>query len=291
MRAAYVALVLGIIGGLALATSVLSGPSRAVPATVAGVLGLDVPGIDMDRRRAAAVAALIAACMTEHGLDWEPWVEPPPSLPDPGLGPIEWAERWGFGVSTIGGRADPATPVDPNLRRSGAASPDVRNAYRRALHGDGATVGCQAASTTEVYGLRERLLTPMRPELLELDRRIAADPAARHLLVAWQSCVGSVATGLARDRRTLAASLIEGFGRRIASLGSSTRSIAALGALQAEERRVAVVLAHCDAAYDAGRAAVAAPHEGAFVAANRPALERVGAAIRAAEAALPTLPP
>jgi hypothetical protein len=291
VRAAYAALVLGIIGGLGLATSVLSGRPHAVPATVAGALALDVPGVDMDRRRAEAVAVLVAACMIEHGLDWEPWVEPPPSVPDADLGPIEWAERWGFGVSTMADRAGSSTPVDPNLRRSDVASPDIRDAYRSALHGDGAAVGCQAAATTEVYGLRERLLTPMRPALLELDRRIATDPAARHLLASWQTCVGSVAMGLSRDRRTLAARLIEAFGRRLASLDTGTRSIAALAALQADERRVAVVLADCDAAYDAGRVAVASPHEAAFVAANRPALERIGAAIRAAEVALPTLPP
>ncbi len=290
MRAAYTALVLGIVCGLGLATSVLSGRPDAVPGTVAGALAADVPGIDMDRRRAEAVAALVAACMTDHGVDWEPWVEPPPSVPDADLPPIHWAARWGFGVSTSAGQTATVTPVDPNLRRQGVAPPDVRDTYRRALHGEGGAVGCQAAATTEVYGLRERLLAPMRPALLELDRRIAADPSARHLLASWQACVGSVAPDLPPDRRTLAAQLIETYGSRTASLGSGTRSIAALAALQADERRVAGVLAQCDAAYDAERAVVAAPHEAAFVAANLPALERIGAAIRAAEAALPTVP-
>jgi hypothetical protein len=291
VKAAYAALVLGIVGGVGLATTVLSGGPHAMPPTVAGTLALDVPGIDMDRRRAEAVALLVSACMNERGLDWEPWVEPPPAVPDADLAPVEWAERWGFGVSTTAGGDAPVAPVDPNLRRSASAPPDVRDGYRRALHGGSGVTGCQGAATTEVYGLRERLLAPLRPALVALESRVAADPAARRLVASWQACVGPVADGVPRHRPTFAARLIERFGRRMVALGSGVRSIPGRAALQADERRVAAIVARCDVAYDARRTAVAASHEAVFVAANRPALERIGAAIRAAEAALPTLPP
>lgn len=67
--------------------------------------------------------------------------------------------------------------------------------------------------------------------------------------------------------------------------------MAGLIALQVEERRVAMVLAGCDAAYEQARAEAAAPIEAAFVSEHRAALAAIGAGIRAAEAALPTLPP
>ena len=77
------------------------------------------------------------------------------------------------------------------------------------------------------------------------------------------------------------------FVQRVTRLGR----VVGLVALQVEERRVATVLARCDADYQRARAAVAAPFEAAFVARHRRMLEAVGAAIRSAEAALPTLSP
>jgi hypothetical protein len=67
--------------------------------------------------------------------------------------------------------------------------------------------------------------------------------------------------------------------------------MAGLFALQTDERRVAAILAGCEAAFARIREPVAAPFEAAFVAHHRDALASVGAAIRDAEAALPTLPP
>src|SRR5262245_54820070 len=73
MRAAYAALVLGIVGGFGLATAVLSGVRP--PPTVPAALGLDDrPGLDS--RRATAVAALTTACMRRLGLDWAAIPEP-----------------------------------------------------------------------------------------------------------------------------------------------------------------------------------------------------------------------
>src|SRR4029453_5545274 len=100
MRAAYAALILGILSGLVLATGVLSGRGHTEASTIAGVLALDRPGEDLDRRRAEAVAALVARCMAGLGLTWTPWVEPTPTVPDAELDPAAWAARWGFGVST-----------------------------------------------------------------------------------------------------------------------------------------------------------------------------------------------
>lgn len=292
VRAAYAALILGLVGGLALATGVLSGRSSPAPTTVAGVLQLDVPGVDIDRRRREAIGVLVARCMTRHGFAWAPWVEPPPSVPDPDLPPIQWAERWGFGISTVIGRPRSVEPGDPNLTVLATLGPDQRDALRRALYGFRGERGCQTAATEEVYGLRERLLAPLRPALDALDAHIATDPEAITIASTWRTCVAPVTGGTASaDRQDLPGRLMASISDRLATLSRTPAALAGLAALQADERRSAVVLARCEEAFAAGRSVVAAPYEAAFTAAQDDPLRRIGAAIRAEEAALPTLPP
>ena len=290
MRAAYVALVLGIAGGVVLATAVLStGVDR--PATVADALGVEPPGPALDRHRAEAIAVLVARCMASRGLRWTPLPEPLPSVPDPDLGPIEWAGRWGFGASTTLGRPDTSPAPDPNLAALAGAPPVERAIYLRALYGDESSPGCQATASASVYGLRDRLLAPLRPDLEVLDARIAADPAAVRAVADWRTCVEPVAAGLIADRRTLPVALVERFAGRVAAVAPGIAGVIGLAALQAHERRVATTVARCEDAFTADRARAAAPHEAAFVDQHRDRLASIGAAIRAAEAALPTLPP
>lgn len=292
MRAAYAALILGLVGGLALATGVLSGRSAPPPTTVAAVLALDVPGSDIDRRRGEAVAVLVARCMTRQGFAWTPWVEPPPSVPDPDLAPIPWAERWGFGISTVTGRRQAVGPGDPNLLALGALGPDERDTFRGVLSGDAEAPGCQAVANDEVYGLRERYLAPLRQALEELDARIAADRQAVTLVATWRTCVAPVTSGMTTvEREGVVAQVTARISDRLAALPQSPAAIAVLAALQADERHAAAILAGCEEAFSAARSVVASPYEAAFTVEHGDALRRVGAEIRAAEAALPTLPP
>ncbi len=290
MRAAHAAVALGVLGGMLLATVVLSGRT-SVPQTVSAALALDPPGPSLDRRRAEAVAALVAACMARHGLRWRPVVESVPSIQDPDLGPIDWARRWGFGVSTMIGRPGPASTDTPDPSVPDGVPSAERAAYVRALHGDGTAPGCQPSATEAVYGIRDRLLAALRPALVALDARIAADPAAARALEAWRSCVRPVVGGLALDRRSLPGALLERYARRSSTIDLGALAVAGLAALQTDERRVATAVAACEVAFAVDRAAAAAPHEAAFVAAHRAELRSTGAAIRAAQAALPTLPP
>lgn len=292
MRAAYAALILGVVGGFILATGVLSGRVGSRPATVASALAIDVPGVDLDRRRAEAVAVLVARCMTRQGFSWVPWVEPPPPLPDPDLPPVVWAERWGFGIATTAGRPLPVSAADPNLARLSRIGPDERDAMSRALYGSGGgAIGCQAGATDEVYGLRRRLMAPLAPALTALEARIATDAAADGVLAAWRACVEPVAGDVEVDRAHLAGVLMARVSERMDALGSTPRAVVNLAGIQAEERHAATLLARCDAEFSADRAEVAAPHEAAFVDQHRGVLDRIGATIRDAEAALPTLPP
>jgi hypothetical protein len=290
VRAAYAALLFGLLGGLGLATVVLSSRSAA-PVTIAAVLGTKVPPPELARRRAEAVAVLTAECMARRGVRWLPVPEAPPSIPDADLGPVDWARRWGFGVSTAIGRAEPAASADSNLAALERATPEQRDAALRALHGDGAEPGCQVTANGAVYGLRDRLLAPLKGPLDALGARIDADPAAARALRAWRSCVAPVAAGLPLDRRSLPGALLERFARSAGALAPNPGWVAGLAALQADERRVATVVARCEEAYTIDRAGVIARHEAEFVGEHLATLDRVGSAIRAAEAALPTLPP
>jgi hypothetical protein len=283
MRAAYAALILGFLSGLVLATGVLSGRGHTEASTVAGVLALHRTGADLDRRHAEAVAALVARCMAGRGLPWTPWVEPPPTVPDAELDPTAWAVRWGLGVSTTVGRPEPEPASDPNLASIAATSPADRERYREALDGRG---GCRTAATDSVYGIRDRALAPLQESLRDLEARIAASPAAVQAKETWRRCVEPVAAGHTLDPRTLQSNLREWFVQRLMALGH----IGGLVALQVDERRVATVLAECDARYEQARVDAAEPFEAAFLGVHRTTLEAIGAAIRSAEAALPTVP-
>ena len=291
VRAAYAALILGLVVGLAVATGVLSRRSAPPQATVAGALGIDVPGDDIDRRRAEAAAVLVSRCMTRHGFAWAPWIEPPPAVPDPDLGPVAWAERWGFGISTLAAHQHAVEPGDPNLTALGALGPDARDEARRALFGDRVAPGCQVIATEEVYGLRARLLAPLRPALDELDARVAGDPAAIALVSTWRSCVAPLTSGMTVDRDRLPERVMAAISDRLAALGETPAAVAGRAAIVAEERHAATVLAGCEETFSTARAVVAAPYEASFTREHGDALRRVGAEIRMAEAALPTMPP
>ncbi len=292
MRAAYAALILGVVSGMWLAGQALTVAGDPAPATVADALGLEPAQVDIDARRAEAVAVLLARCMTGRGLAWTPWVEAAPDVPDADLDPVAWARRWGFGISTAVGRPTDAAARDPNRVAMDALPAAERDRYRSALAGTSTSdAGCQRPANDAVYGLRDRLLAPLQPALKDLDARIAADPGARGAVDAWRRCVLPVAGPAAPDRATLVPGLMGAFVARLEQLGPGAPPMAGLLALQAEERRVAVTVARCDVAFADARAAVAATYERAFIAEHGDDLRRIGAAIRDAEADLPTLPP
>jgi hypothetical protein len=286
VRAAYGGLTLGLVAGLWLATTMLSSAVNR-PTTVEAALGLGAATAEEDARRAAAVAVLTATCMRSLGLTWQPVPEPPPDIPDPDLGPVAWADRWGFGVSSI-----PARPAgsadDPNLDAMATMPEALRSRYRAALRGSAGRPGCQETARESVYGLRDRLLRPLRAELEALEASVAADPGLGRAVAVWRGCVGRVADGLPVDRRSLPSALLQRFAARTASVEAGSPR---LRDIQQDERRVAGVLARCEETYEDTRTLIAARYEAAFVARHEAAISAVGAAIRTAEAALPTLPP
>lgn len=296
VRAGYAALWLAILVSLggALGLASVTGWWATDPSgTVADVLGIDGPDApDLDRRRAGAVVAMTSRCMAARGLPYPAVVEAPPWVPDASLDPEAWAARWGFGVSTSlsGPAASASTPAapDPLAALLTTQGPAERARYVAALHGTEHTPGCLARATDAVYGLRERLLAPLRGPLGTLDTAIDRDPAMRVVRNAWGSCVRRAVEPLDRfpdppERERLAERLIAWFAARAGDTGDAASRVALAGL----ERRTAVDVARCELTFSAGRARVAQPHEAAFVAAHRPELLAIGASIRATEAGYP----
>lgn len=284
MRAGYTAVALAIIGSVLLVTLVLSAPGSSPGlVTVEAALGLDTAGADLDHRRAEAVAVLTTRCMAALGITYDATPEPGPLIPDAGLDPVAWAERWGFGVTTSVGLPGSSGEPDLGLERLAGLDPAERERVRLALDGDGATAGCRGKATEEVMGLRDRILAPIRGDLDALERSIEADPQMSTVLDGWRRCLAT--SGIVETERV-------GFGARlIARFASALETHPGaddLAALQMEERRVATAAARCEMSYIAARTRVAAPHESALVRRLGARLREIGAAIRGAEAALPT---
>jgi hypothetical protein len=232
-----------------------------------------------------AVAALTAACMRRHGLDWAAVPEPVPSIPDANLDPTAWADRWGFGIATMAGVPATSAPPDANLEALERMPAAAQAVVRAALHGTASDPGCVEQATQEVYGLRTRALAPLRPVLEELSASIDADPWVVAAVATWRGCVAHVSRGLAAERRTLAGALVE---RAVARLDDVRAGRADLGSVQRQERQDAGMLARCEAAFTDARGRVAQRYEAPFVARYRAQLESIGVAIRAAEAAWPS---
>jgi hypothetical protein len=254
---------------------------------LAAALGLS-GGPELDRRRATTVAVLTATCMTAAGHPFQPWVEPPPLVPDADLDPIAWAERWGFGIST----ADeplPGPAIDPNLATIAALPTAQRLEATRDLFGSADQVGCQPQATDRVYGLRERVLRPLRPGLTALGVRIEADPVVIDARAGWVDCVtpwlpheapGPSGSGDLEPLRAW-------FARRAATaVDAAMRRV-----VQADERRAAAAVARCDERLQRDRRRGAARHEQAFVSRHRAELGRLAAVIRREEAAYPLVGP
>lgn len=254
------------------------------PKTVGDALGLDdgTTGADLDQRRAVAVAWQTARCMAGRGFVYVAVVEPTLDIPDGDLDPVAWAQRWGFGISTATSGPAVSEVPDPNLARIATLPPALRRAALRALLGDARQAGCAAVANAGVHGLRDRELAPLRVALADLAAAIERDPEVRAATARWRACVGT-----RTSRRDHVVSLMDGFGRRAAAARGRPE---ALVALRREERQVATTIARCEQAYAADRARVRARWEAPFVERHRLILEAIGARIRRAETAYPSLP-
>jgi hypothetical protein len=120
-----------------------------------------------ERQRQLAMEEVIAACMRDAGFEYLP-VSTEDRMAGGlteaySLDPKAFAERYGYGVTTLTFGADANTFVDPNQEIRDGLSGEQREAYDRAMWGDVASgdadqedptalpSGCQMQATTEVY--------------------------------------------------------------------------------------------------------------------------------------------
>lgn len=150
-----------------------------------------------ERQRQDAVTELVAQCMTEQGFEYEPVPAQERMAGAFGdayqLAPAEFAERYGYGVTTL----DPADGdgfVDPNQQLRDALPADQQAAYDRALWGED---GCQPRASAEVYGQpAERdegfgQFDGLVAEIGELYRRIETDPRLDQANQRWAGCMAA----------------------------------------------------------------------------------------------------
>jgi len=166
----------------------------------------------------------IAACMSELGFNYTPVpMTVTVQVADPTTGPqqgtLEWAQQWGFGISTDpwsegagGGTSWGWSPAgeDPNQALVDAMSDAEREAWNEALWGtpqegewDPMQAGCQGQAQAAQW---ETIQTPSQFEALEAEmnrvwEQTSNDPRMATLNAAWASCLtdagypGFTATG------------------------------------------------------------------------------------------------
>lgn len=191
-------------------------------------------------RAAAQVEELIAGCMAEQGFEYVPRTAAGPapeaalSEVDDGLDPIEFAQQWGYAITT-GPPDDSPSPgpspevVDPNETIRATMTATELAAYDEALWGvspenaDGAEYveptgdrrGCHAAANDAVYGAGMDEDDPFAGLMEEMTRMWESVPTDDRVLAAqadWAACMADAGhLGLARigDGETTVADLVQ----------------------------------------------------------------------------------
>jgi hypothetical protein len=164
-------------------------------------LGFDTAGI---MARQSRVEAEIRECMKAQGFDYvpvDPFAQRAAVTGASRLSDEDFLKQFGYGISTLWGRANAQSDPNQQLRASlGAAD---RRAYDRALWGEnpGATFqaavdsgdftklgGCTRKATESVFG-GAQVLTQLQGKLDQLDERILEDQRMVRAVERWTSCM------------------------------------------------------------------------------------------------------
>jgi hypothetical protein len=161
------------------------------------------------RARLLRSEELVAACMREQGFDYTPQdlyaqVTGDGTGPDAAWGTREFAEQYGYGVSTDpwGTAEDAPDAPDPDADARAAMSDAERAAYDEALHGPGqddpdaaydwSTGGCTGAAqheidTTERQDPGEH--AALEEEITRALEAVWSDPRIARVDAAWATCM------------------------------------------------------------------------------------------------------
>lgn len=178
----------------------------ATGATVEDQLGFTRKGV---AAASAKVENAIASCMKTEGFDYvpsDPVAQQAALTGKPNMSDEEFEKQFGYGITTLYGRASDQT--DPNAKIRSALGAADRAAYDRALSGGkpdqtfafavdtgdfSELGGCTKTATDDAFG-GSQLLQTLQRKLDELDDSIVADQRMGRAIEAWQGCMKS-ATG------------------------------------------------------------------------------------------------
>lgn len=218
VAALVAALVLGACGGGDDAGDAATATTVASP--LAALLGFSTDPADQEAQQQRfidqerEVQQQVAECMRAEGFEYTPqdpaaFMGASPFDDDLPYDSREWAEKYGFGMSTTaeleGGAFAPTTPpTDPNQAYVESLSETERAAYERALYGDmvdfdpSATPdtmvtmpppsGCDGKARTET-DVSSAFYTEFNDELEELYRAMENDPDIVAAQTTWSSCM------------------------------------------------------------------------------------------------------
>ena len=176
-------------------------PSTAPPAELEETLGFSRSGII---ERQSRVEGGIRDCMKAQGFDYipvDPFAQQQALTGKARLTDEEFIKQFGYGISTLFGRATEQSDPNDRIRRS--LGPADRAAYDRALYGETSGVtfaeavdsgdftelgGCTREATEEVFG-GATTLTALQERLDELDERIVQDQRMVEAVEKWSACM------------------------------------------------------------------------------------------------------
>jgi hypothetical protein len=163
-------------------------------------------------RRLAEMEERIAACMAEEGFDYTPvdWSGLDVDL-SAGLelayGSLEFAEQFGYGITTDPFVTGANEVTDPNAEYVAAMSDAERDAYLTALHGEGwadpdpadetvegydwQTAGCSGRAQHEVVatGIEDEQFAALQEEMLRMAEEADGDPRLAQANTDWAACM------------------------------------------------------------------------------------------------------
>jgi hypothetical protein len=164
-------------------------------------LGFSTSGI-MERQSRAE--GIIRDCMQAQGFEYvpvDPFAQRAALTGKARLSDEEFLKQFGYGISTLFGRA--TATADPNERYRKSLPPADRTAYDRALFGEGVGVtfaeavesgdfselgGCTKKATESVFG-GAGVLARLVGKLDELDERIVQDQRMIKAVEKWSACM------------------------------------------------------------------------------------------------------
>ncbi|GEN81070.1 hypothetical protein [Actinotalea fermentans] len=182
-------------------TAVEPGPAEVYLEAGTGYSSDDAPELTMQMEE------LVAACMSEQGFDYVPYVEGYVMIDeaaiDPPPGSRAFAEQFGYGFAAAPeGMRSESPGRSPNDAIMAAMSPEALDSYVRALWGDDAGEGasdgdaelggCFRAARNEVFGDREtdHVRAGLEDEIARIDAEVApTDPAVMAAAAEWSECM------------------------------------------------------------------------------------------------------